>query len=1413
VLAAFWLVTQGTVMAQVSQSETILTKGLIFSQTSSAAPVQASQNAAIFEASLPGLDGPSGGLNPSASLTLPNGTTVSVAYNTAEMVFLLAATNNTPAGLNATYPPGHYTLSLKATFISAANQADLPADNFPAAPQFTNYAAAQQIDPTQDFNLLFTPFAGAASPDDSTIEIYDSTGTLILTDTPVLGGNSYTINQNTLGAGQTYTVHLRFRQLTVTDSSPFDGAVGFFSETVMNIATVQGGSTGTLPTLTDSVPSAGQTIEPSFPLVLQFSEAMNQSAISIQWNESSNGTSVPLNANTFTYTWTDPKTLACFYGGIGQPWPDGVFFSWALNPVSGASSNFSSTAGAALASGTYSGSFLTPGGPWSCAAQLNDPIEAPAFYLIKASNYVQSGQSAPVPDSNLGAQFEAFFEMPDNGGASSPPLIVVVPPTLELSSPGGLILTEAKNAPAGELEYTHTASANGAAGLDSAYPAGDYAVEMAIPNSGGNELPPIPTNSVSLSVSSGDYPPIPQLINSTVIPLNTIANGLTVGWDPWTGAAGNSYVSFQILDPSGNVVFSAPNSCSNLSLPASSDSIAIPPGALNTNVAYEIVLSFLSLSDSSQYMPGIPGAGYAALASVTRMGLLAYMSPPPIIAITAPVSGAFLPSGVVAVQVTASQPHGFLTGLELFSGANLIGSLTLGPGVSNFSGTISGSIPPGPQDLSVTATDNNGQTATASPVQIMAQSPSFVVTLSSPANGATFSPFSTIPLAAGASSPTGAITNMEFFMDGNLIASLGSSPFNFSVPQVYPGPHQFYVEAVDADGFAGTSPAVSVTVVAPAKNYMAAFPSTNGTLSFGFAGNTASGYVLEAANSLAPPVDWVPIQTKLLSSAQGIFSDANYTEFGSRYYRVSPLNASVSNAPAFSVSGLLNPLMTGSDSYDLLEGAFAAVTNSNGAVLNLTLNPGALPLDTPVTMTVCSGLQDYPFAGPMVAAVEVAPSEVDLFVPAMLVIQLPPNIATNQVAAFTYHVPNGELFLTPFSVTNVVVGGVTNPAIAISVSRLGGYGLAALTSADLNLAAQYPPSDPADSLDQATTLYLLAARSAIAHGPVKAGGPPSQEALVQQLLDQFDNIYSSMLDAEASGQVVSCQLVSWNSWLQDVEASGLQDDFSIQIAEFTQALVNIYQFAINQLILEANSQHDWNTICHLLAIDASGKLNAPIVAGAWQPGQEESLQQALDACLTFEFDFDTSLGMDLPNGLESSELTAQVTFSEGNPSLKYQLKGQAAVQWPEAEFPPLMDCGSVTASPTTPNFLLYLVSPTGAPPTKNDNCSTVYNVGGLRAVYWPGFPEEKFSTTCKGYEVDLPDYWFPEFGFLYSLDFEPFPSHGAAPNPSFDTADSWQIGGGGGNPVLATRQVTGTEPLPGSTLYENSNWTLKHTPQ
>jgi hypothetical protein len=335
-------------------------------------------------------------------------------------------------------------------------------------------------------------------------------------------------------------------------------------------------------------------------------------------------------------------------------------------------------------------------------------------------------------------------------------------------------------------------------------------------------------------------------------------------------------------------------------------------------------------------MSGIPGLGYSAQSSTTRMSPQAYLSarplpPAPIVSITSPQSGAYVPAGAISFVVTAAQTNGFLTQLRLFSGTNLLATLPLSGSPASFTGAISATLPSGPQSITLAALDSNGQTTTSAPLNFMAQSPSFRVTITSPTNGAAYQPFSTIPVSATASSPGGPITNLVIFMDGAVLGNGTNPPFALAVPQVAPGLHQFYAQALDSAGNGGISATVAATVSAPALNHLIPFLSTNTLFSAGFTGVASSNYVFELATNLSPPVTWTPVQTKHLSTAGTVFTDPASGQNPGGYYRSALLNRTVTNPPAFSVSAGLNSQVAASDQYDN-DGALLLMTNLDGTV-------------------------------------------------------------------------------------------------------------------------------------------------------------------------------------------------------------------------------------------------------------------------------------------------------------------------------------------------------------------------------------------------------------------------------------------------------------------------------------------------
>ncbi|MBU6401662.1 MAG: hypothetical protein KGS61_15200, partial [Verrucomicrobia bacterium] len=403
----------------------LVAKGQIFTQTSSAAPTPLASGAAVFDAEAPGF----GGLSfvTGGSVSIPGGGSKPLAYVSAGGIFQFTDSADTVASLDGAYPAGLYTVTLNSTLVPGLTGAiNLPADVFPPVPAVENYTDAQAVNTTNGFNLAYQPFTGAASPDDALLVIYEGT-TVVISNVLSLTGTNFYIPARTLSAGKTYDARLRFRHLTVTQSGLLPAAAGFFSETRFSLTTLAAINPNTQPpTLTSFDPAVGGALPGTVGgLALKFSKAMDQGRIAIQWTATLNGSPIELNAGEFWYQWGDPETLLCAYAPLAGGWPLGLVVSWTLNPATNSTSNFADTDGNLLASGTYSGSFVTYGGPWSCVAAVTNAVEAPGFYLTRRLNYVQTSDTTVFADPRIPAQFQAYYKDP---GMNITPIVVVVVP-------------------------------------------------------------------------------------------------------------------------------------------------------------------------------------------------------------------------------------------------------------------------------------------------------------------------------------------------------------------------------------------------------------------------------------------------------------------------------------------------------------------------------------------------------------------------------------------------------------------------------------------------------------------------------------------------------------------------------------------------------------------------------------------------------------------------------------------------------------------------------------------------------------------------------------------------------------------------------------------------------------------------
>ncbi len=151
---------------------------------------------------------------------------------------------------------------------------------------------------------------------------------------------------------------------------------------------------------------------------------------------------------------------------------------------------------------------------------------------------------------------------------------------------------------------------------------------------------------------------------------------------------------------------------------------------------------------------------------------------------------------------------------------------------------------PGTYTVQLTVTDNRGGTHTASATITVANRPP-TVSMSSPANNATFTAPATVGLSALASDPDGTVAKVEYFVAGVSVGSSLAAPWSVSWANVAGGSYSITAVATDNLGGATTSSLVSIAVSQPSN----VPPVARVTVSPASSGTTATVFSLSGANS------------------------------------------------------------------------------------------------------------------------------------------------------------------------------------------------------------------------------------------------------------------------------------------------------------------------------------------------------------------------------------------------------------------------------------------------------------------------------------------------------------------------------------------------------------------------------------
>ena len=239
--------------------------------------------------------------------------------------------------------------------------------------------------------------------------------------------------------------------------------------------------------------------------------------------------------------------------------------------------------------------------------------------------------------------------------------------------------------------------------------------------------------------------------------------------------------------------------------------VAVPGGTITNNnlVWRQILFSPVTTSKIRVFITAALN-GYSRVIEAEAWGISSGGNTAPQVAITGPGAGAtFTEPAAITVTANASDSDGSVTSVAFYASGTLIGTSATAPYGVTWTGVLAGTY-----QLTAVATDNAGATTTSDPVPVTVGAPNVPpsVSITSPADGATFTAPATLTVSASASDSDGSITSVAFYANGAPIGTATSAPYSVAWSNVSAGSYTLTAVATDNAGSATTSVAVAVTV-------------------------------------------------------------------------------------------------------------------------------------------------------------------------------------------------------------------------------------------------------------------------------------------------------------------------------------------------------------------------------------------------------------------------------------------------------------------------------------------------------------------------------------------------------------------------------------------------------------------------
>jgi len=313
---------------------------------------------------------------------------------------------------------------------------------------------------------------------------------------------------------------------------------------------------------------------------------------------------------------------------------------------------------------------------------------------------------------------------------------------------------------------------------------------------------------------------LPPGISAGAYQLTVVTNGVASAPFPFTVNQGqNQPPSVSLTAPANNSSFSAPAQITLTASASDADGtvskVEFYQGStlLGTSTTAPYSFNWLNVAAGAY---SLSSKAYDNLNAVTTSAAVnvtvnTVANNPPIVSVTSPANNAsFNAPAQITITASASDTDGTISKVEFYQGNTLLGTSTTAPYSFNWLNVAAGAY-----SLSSKAYDNLNAVTTSAAVNVtvntVANNPP-IVSVTSPANNASFNAPAQIAITASASDTDGTISKVEFYQGTTLLGTDTTSPYSFSWANVAAGSYVLTVKGYDNSNAVTTSTVVNVVV-------------------------------------------------------------------------------------------------------------------------------------------------------------------------------------------------------------------------------------------------------------------------------------------------------------------------------------------------------------------------------------------------------------------------------------------------------------------------------------------------------------------------------------------------------------------------------------------------------------------------